>query len=767
MGRFDDLSDYDFELLIADLLGSELGRRFETFPRGRDDKLDLRARIGNTGFHYVQCKHFMHGTVAQLKRDAQGEAEALKAAGLKPRRYTFVTSRRLTAANKRTLLDVLAPFARDERDVLGDDDVRALLRSHPSVERAHVKLWIRGNAQLERTLHADVYARSEALVEDILGDLPRYVQTDSFSRARAILAQHKVVIVVGPPGVGKTTLARLLLLDAVRDGHTAYRVQADVAEAWPLIKEDEQQAFFFDDFLGRTELFELVGGDTRDLTDFIRRIRRSGRARLILTTREHVLRQAKLRVEELQWRTLEAEQYALTLGSYSRLERAHIFYNHVYFSDAIDRSAKADLLKWRNYLQVIDHPAYTPRLIEWMTGLSGHTLSAAERHDFSRFCISVLDNPRRLWSHVYHHGVGPTERCLLQQFAGLSETVLLSDLEAAYRSAARANGLPAGRSAFDAALKVIQDTFVRITSLGLGAGPDYVSALNPSLIDFLKDQLLDDPGEIAKALAGAWFYEQVTVLAALACRQQPVAGESVQALGGAIERTIRREGPDPTGLLGRMHWVSEEALSERLGRAAEWCKAAPALQSRIAHVVADVLDTLAHDLSVDGTKQSKTWRWWFLIDALSQAGFELTGTAHAVKRRAVAHRSLDSYELLCKLHDGYPSLFDGGEWKRLRSEFAEWARECLEQPSVWFDEVDELVRLSAVARAMAVELDGAAWSVAREEVLQSPWEQQIREMDLAVERRDLEWAEEPRPSRPMRASSDEEQIDTLFGRFQE
>src|SRR5271155_4617343 len=103
MGRFDDLSDYDFELLIADLLGEDLGLRFETFPRGPDGKVDLRARVGNTGFHYVQCKHYAHSTFAQLKRGAQREAEALKTAGVKPRRYTYVTSRRLTAANKRAL----------------------------------------------------------------------------------------------------------------------------------------------------------------------------------------------------------------------------------------------------------------------------------------------------------------------------------------------------------------------------------------------------------------------------------------------------------------------------------------------------------------------------------------------------------------------------------------------------------------------------------------------------------------------------------------
>jgi len=65
---------------------------------------------------------------------------------------------------------------------------------------------------------------------------------------------------------------------------------------------------------------------------------------------------------------------------------------------------------------------------------------------------------------------------------------------------------------------------------------------------------------------------------------------------------------------------------------------------------------------------------------------------------------------------------------------------------------------------LAVALDAAAFASAREEVSQSRWECQIREMELGVEQRDLEWAEEPRPAPE---SSDEEEIDTLFGRLQE
>jgi hypothetical protein len=187
VAQFDDLSDYDFELLVADLLGREHGCRFEIFSRGPDGGIDLRTRLGD-GFHYVQCKHYALSGFSRLKKAAERERQAFQRDRPKPRRYTFVTSRRLTAENKQTLIEVLRPLVRDESDILGSQDLATLLRTHPEVERAHVKLWLRAVSPLERIVNADIHARTEALVGDILGDLPRYVQTRSFSQAQKALA---------------------------------------------------------------------------------------------------------------------------------------------------------------------------------------------------------------------------------------------------------------------------------------------------------------------------------------------------------------------------------------------------------------------------------------------------------------------------------------------------------------------------------------------------------------------------------------------------
>lgn len=77
MNRFGDLSDYDFELLVADLLAARDGQSYETFPRGPDGGIDVRCRWGR-GWHIVQCKHYWQSGTARVVRAAAKERKDLE-----------------------------------------------------------------------------------------------------------------------------------------------------------------------------------------------------------------------------------------------------------------------------------------------------------------------------------------------------------------------------------------------------------------------------------------------------------------------------------------------------------------------------------------------------------------------------------------------------------------------------------------------------------------------------------------------------------------
>lgn len=96
---FQELSSFDFEELVADLLDAEWSTRFERFKPGPDQGIDLRCTPHPGRAVVVQCKHMVGSTVAQLF--ASLRREVAKVHALAPDRYVVATSLGLTPANTR------------------------------------------------------------------------------------------------------------------------------------------------------------------------------------------------------------------------------------------------------------------------------------------------------------------------------------------------------------------------------------------------------------------------------------------------------------------------------------------------------------------------------------------------------------------------------------------------------------------------------------------------------------------------------------------
>ena len=117
-----------------------------------------------------------------------------------------------------------------------------------------------------------------------------------------------------------------------RCGCEPFEIVSNIEEAWRLHKPAEPQVFFFDDFLGRTRLFDGASSDPRTLTRFINEIAREDNKRLIVTTRQYILQDARRVVEDLGRHDFKTHRSLLTLEQYGELERARIFYNHIWAS---------------------------------------------------------------------------------------------------------------------------------------------------------------------------------------------------------------------------------------------------------------------------------------------------------------------------------------------------------------------------------------------------------------------------------------------------
>jgi hypothetical protein len=180
----------------------------ESFGPGRDTGIDFRFSHAG-GAAIVQAKHYIDSPADAVVRAAR--AEAPKIARLKPTRYIFATSASLTPPLKARIKEAIPETPLSLEDIFGRADLNNLLGRHQKLEQKHFKLWLASAAVLERILHSGVYNRTQAEMEVIKTVVPKFVSNESVSRAEEILKKHNVLIIAGEPGVGKSTLARMLV----------------------------------------------------------------------------------------------------------------------------------------------------------------------------------------------------------------------------------------------------------------------------------------------------------------------------------------------------------------------------------------------------------------------------------------------------------------------------------------------------------------------------------------------------------------------------
>lgn len=364
MYDFGQLSPADFEDLARDLLQQEWGMRLEAFKTGRDDGIDLRRSRSADGATIVQCKHFAGSGLRKLLQHLRKD-EAPKVARLAPARYVLVTSVSLSPRNKADIRSALHPHVRADEDVLGAEDLNNLLRRHPRVEQSNFKLWFSSSAVLQRVLHNAEKVQAEFEVDRVRRRLPLYVQGAAYSKAVEILAREHVVVISGVPGIGKTTLADLLLFAHLERGYEPVVIKSEITEAKRLFNKERKQVFYYDDFLGQTFLGArsdfLARREDGAILDFADLVARSNSAKFILTTREHLLQRAFDISErfERERATFLGRQCVLEMGQYGLLERGRILYNHIHSSD-LPPGHRRQLLKDGFYLEILRHRNFNP-----------------------------------------------------------------------------------------------------------------------------------------------------------------------------------------------------------------------------------------------------------------------------------------------------------------------------------------------------------------------------------------------------------------------
>ena len=370
-------------------------------------------------------------------------------------------------------------------DVIGREDLNNLLGKHPHVLRQHFKLWLTSADILERILHSAVYNRTDAELARIKQLVPKFVHNASSGEAEKILQDRGALIIAGEPGVGKTTLGRMLLWLHMEQNWKVFVVD-DLQEAMAVSTAGEKRLIFFDDFLGQISLTnELLGKVDQRLPVFLDRLRNNKDLRFILTTRSYLLNQAQIQSDKLSSPRVTASEMVLNVGVYTRSIKAKIVFNHIYFSDLVDEE-KAKLLEGDFFLRMIDHRNFSPRLIELLTSADYYSV---REEPIQTTVLRVLENPAELWERPYRAHLSADARCLMWAifFSGPYVGTELC-LQMFKRVAASAGYQIAPSEAiprFRNGMKELSSSFVSVKE-------HEISFANPGIRDFLSKVVIDD-----------------------------------------------------------------------------------------------------------------------------------------------------------------------------------------------------------------------------------------------------------------------------------
>ena len=499
---FKILQPREFECFSRDLLQAREDIFIESFADGRDKGIDLRFAYSKDKTCIVQCKRYKEWK--ELKGKLKEEVEKVKR--LSPQRYILTTSVDLTVKQKDEVLAMFNPFILSGMDVLGKKDLNNLLEKNPEIEKNYHKLWLASTNVLNTIINRATLNWSSFELEKIEKDIRLYVENESLNKALDVLKENHYVVISGIPGIGKTTLARMLVYTMLARGYEEFVYVDDMDTAAKMFSKEKRQIFFFDDFLGANSFVQQSVSFENKLITFIDKVRNSKHTLFILSTREYVLSEAMAHYEKLSMSNIDIAKCTIELEYYTKTIRAKILYNHLAEANIPPEYINVFIDK-RGYMTIINHQNFNPRVIESI--IKEQIWETIDSNDFANKVKEFFDNPISVWQFAFEK-LDVETRYTLLVLGTMGGHVRLDDFQEGYRQfcilTSQEVGLKYDDVKWRQSLKVLMNCFLKIDNRN---GIKLVTMYNPSIADFIVFYLNQNTTTALQIIRGACFIEQL------------------------------------------------------------------------------------------------------------------------------------------------------------------------------------------------------------------------------------------------------------------
>lgn len=507
--NLNNLSSYDFELLCRDIMKKKLGLDTElfTFKTGKDGGIDIcSSEISNIKV-MIQAKHYIGSKFSDLKKVMNNEKE--KVQNINPKNYYLITSLKLSKNDKIEIIEIIGEnFMKDISHIISYEDINRFLDDPQNIDilKKHYKLWLFSTNVFELIQSRDILFDEEMFMCEIEEESHKFVKTDFYEKILKILNKENLVIIIGNPGTGKTTLSKMLVLNYIAEG---YKIKISNTNDISKIKQslstnkEEKQLILLDDFLGQHYL-ELDNKKIKEVYSTVKNIKKNYKnTKMILNSRIIILNEAKEEENKFNDFITEEENKRILVDTneISYLDKAKILYNHLYFS-GMGNDFFEEIKRDENYFKIIEHKNYNPRIIEYMTINNRFK----EPKKYIKEFLKNLENSSQIWKSQFKK-MNEEDRIFLFTLYSLTnygiEERILKDV---VNKRLTARNKDTTLNFFEKSLKKLIDSLITVK---LHDNRTLISVLNPSVNDFLKNELKNNLNECSDIIENSIYIEQI------------------------------------------------------------------------------------------------------------------------------------------------------------------------------------------------------------------------------------------------------------------
>ena len=485
MFNYHNLNDIEFEELCKDIMEKLLNTGLRIFAKGRDGGVDL---TDSTVTHkiVVQVKHYINSKFSDLITTLKKEVG--KVNSLKPNQYYICCGMNLTDSNISEIYSIFSNYMDSDRNIITLKEVDEFLQKpeNSDIVRKHYKLWLYASNILSEIYNQDIFIDCESLLSDVNEECKYFVQTASYEECLKCLENNRIIMMIGAPGVGKTVTSKMLIFYfASQKFRVRYTTNGDISNVKRSLSgnSDLKEVVLLDDCLGQ-HYFNMKDSQENELMSLIKYIKMNPNKMLILNSRITIYNEAKERSEEfgifLQGDKIKI--HTINMDLTSLVEKAKIFYNHLVFKN-VPKEYYNNIRKDKNYLKIVNHLNYTPRIIEYITNSSRYITVPPE--NYSNYILETLLHPDDIWKNEFERRLQNIDRAFMNTLYSLTDKSIDCEILKNcfnYRLS-QMNDIDNTVNNYELTLARLNKSIVSIFD---NKGKKQIGVMNPSINDYLK-----------------------------------------------------------------------------------------------------------------------------------------------------------------------------------------------------------------------------------------------------------------------------------------